>query len=158
VALTASWRDGSLGPRPTSIFTRNRIFPRNRIASRAVTGLESAMRAVVGVIGTLVTLGVAALGLFTAQRLSSPPVSPPVASEPDARGNIATCEKSDAIGISRVVEIDTTGGQIRLTASERIRLPPRQRSRFDIRRWTSAGQHRSRTQGAPTRMSQGDVF
>jgi peptidoglycan/xylan/chitin deacetylase (PgdA/CDA1 family) len=100
------------------------------------------MRAVVGVIGVLVTLGVAALGLFTAQRLSSPPghvagpafrdqasppsststtasapaatpnltISSPVASEPDARGNIATCEKSDAIGISRVVEIDTTGG------------------------------------------------
>jgi peptidoglycan/xylan/chitin deacetylase (PgdA/CDA1 family) len=99
------------------------------------------MRAVVGVIGVLVTLGVAALGHFTAQRLSSPPghvagpgfrdqasqpsssttasapaptrdltISPPVASEPDARGNIATCEKSDAFGISRVVEIDTTGG------------------------------------------------
>jgi peptidoglycan/xylan/chitin deacetylase (PgdA/CDA1 family) len=139
------------------------------------------MKAVVGVIAALVTLGIAALGLFTAQQLSSrpdhvagpafrdrgasatavqpsssttPSVSPAplVGSAPDAatssaappiasdqasqsnafsgqpgvatidssstassealspKSNIAPCEKPDNMGLSRVVEIDTTGG------------------------------------------------
>jgi peptidoglycan/xylan/chitin deacetylase (PgdA/CDA1 family) len=144
--------------------------------SVAVVWVENAMKTVVGVIAALVTLGMAALGLFTAQQLSSPPdhvagpafrdqatsaratqssvsttasVSPAplvgsapdaatssapplVASEPVpqsnadsrlmgvgttvspeasvARSNIAPCEKPDTMGVSRVVEIDTTGG------------------------------------------------
>jgi peptidoglycan/xylan/chitin deacetylase (PgdA/CDA1 family) len=130
------------------------------------------MKTVVGVIAALVTVGLAALGLLTAQRLFPPPddvalrdrgtgattrpsvptipsvsaaapvasapaqpassAPPPVASEqtspsnadsrltgetttnsPEASGarsNIAPCEKPDAMGVSRVVEIDTTGG------------------------------------------------
>jgi peptidoglycan/xylan/chitin deacetylase (PgdA/CDA1 family) len=126
------------------------------------------MKTVVGVIATLLTVGIAALGVLTAQRLSSPPdraagisfrdqgtgattrplvaatptvsaatpgasapapassAPPPVASErasgltgvtttdssdaSSARSNIATCEKPDAMGVSRVVEIDTIGG------------------------------------------------
>jgi hypothetical protein len=94
----------------------------------------------------LVTVGIAALGLLTAQQLFShsdqvagptfrdqgtgattrpsvsakPSVSAavPVASAPaddsseasSAKSNVATCEKPDAIGVARVVEIETTGG------------------------------------------------
>jgi peptidoglycan/xylan/chitin deacetylase (PgdA/CDA1 family) len=101
---------------------------------------------IVGVIAALVTVGIAALGLFAAQQLFSPPdhvagpafrdqgtgattrplvsakpsvsAAVPVASAPaddsseasSAKNNMATCEKPDAIGVSRVVEIDTTGG------------------------------------------------
>jgi len=134
------------------------------------------MKAVVGVMAALVTFGLAALGLSTAQQLSSPandfagqvftdpakstiapaaqptgsstahlfaaapgistpaePASsapPPFASDqdqqnktiespeasdasseaPSAKSDIAGCEKPDAMGISRVLEIDTTGG------------------------------------------------
>ena len=130
------------------------------------------MKTVIGVIAALVTVGLAALGLLTAQRLfpspdhvafrdqgtgattrpsvsTTPSVSaaPPVTSAPaepassappsgapeqasqsnadsrltgetttnspeasGARSNIPLCEKPDAMGISRVVEIDTTGG------------------------------------------------
>jgi peptidoglycan/xylan/chitin deacetylase (PgdA/CDA1 family) len=97
------------------------------------------MKAVVGVIAALVTLGLAAFAMYAAYELSSPPnsvvepaftqgTSSPaarssgsMASWPDledlegselsgARSNIATCEKPDAMGVSRVVEIDTTGG------------------------------------------------
>ena len=148
------------------------------------------MKAVVGVLAALVTVGIAALSVFTAQQLSSPPnhvadpaflnspnsdqgtrataaspsrvmtpwpgledpttsvptaapvasapaepassAPPPVASEqapqsnadsglttvtttdrPEASGarsDIASCEKPDAMGVSRLVEIDTTGG------------------------------------------------
>jgi peptidoglycan/xylan/chitin deacetylase (PgdA/CDA1 family) len=93
----------------------------------------------IGVIAALVTVGIAALSLFTAQQLFSPPghvagpafrdqgtgattrpfvstkpsvsAAVPVGSEASsARSNIATCEKPDAMGVSRVVEIDTTGG------------------------------------------------
>jgi hypothetical protein len=103
-------------------------------------------RKIVGVIAALVTVGIAALGLFTAQQLFShsdqvagptfrdqgtgaatrpsvsakPSVSAavPVASAPaddsseasSAKSNVVTCEKPDAIGVARVVEIDTTGG------------------------------------------------
>ncbi len=146
------------------------------------------MKAIVGVIAALVTFGFAALGLFAAQQLSSPPshvaagpefidraqgtivraaqptgsatapvsaAAPdasaraepplsaprPIASEQDpqsdaqsgqtgvatiespqapaatsevrgARSNTAPCEKPDAMGVARVVEIDTTGGPL----------------------------------------------
>jgi peptidoglycan/xylan/chitin deacetylase (PgdA/CDA1 family) len=99
------------------------------------------MKAVVGVIAAFVTLGLAALVMFAAHELSSPPtvVEPPFtssdqgasspaarssssmtswpdlqdleSSEPSsARSDIVTCEKPDAMGVSRVFEIDTTGG------------------------------------------------
>jgi peptidoglycan/xylan/chitin deacetylase (PgdA/CDA1 family) len=42
---------------------------------------------------------------------SDPPVTTTDSSDaPSARSDIATCEKPDAMGVSRVVEIDTTGG------------------------------------------------
>ena len=142
------------------------------------------MKTIVGVIAAVVTVGIAALGLFAAQQVSSPPshvaagpafndpaqgtivraaqpagsapvstaaphasapaeppssAPPPIASEqdpqsdahpsqtgvatiespeapaatsevPGARSNTAPCEKPDAMGVARVVEIDTTGG------------------------------------------------
>jgi peptidoglycan/xylan/chitin deacetylase (PgdA/CDA1 family) len=145
------------------------------------------MKTIVGVIVALVTLGFAALGIFAAQQLSSPPshiaarsaftdpaegtivpaaqptgpatarvsaaadasapaepptsAPPPIASDqdpqsdahsgqtgeatiegtgspaatskvPGARSNLASCEKPDAVGVARVVEIDTTGGPL----------------------------------------------
>jgi peptidoglycan/xylan/chitin deacetylase (PgdA/CDA1 family) len=120
------------------------------------------MKTIVGVIAALVAVGITALGLLTAQQLSSSPdhdqdtsapaarhsrvMTPwpdlndattsvpapaPVASTPaepassaqsysvtgvtttdssEASGASAPCEKPDAMGVSRVVEIETTGG------------------------------------------------
>jgi hypothetical protein len=44
-----------------------------RQLSTATERLEDAMKTVVGVIAALLTVGIAAQGLLTAQRLSSPP-------------------------------------------------------------------------------------
>ena len=110
------------------------------------------MKAVVGVIAALVTLGLAALGMFAVQHLSSASnrvaasrfsnshqatsaqapklLSRSMTPWPDledlntsvskardseafgARGGSTSCDKPDAMGVSRVFEIDTTGGPV----------------------------------------------
>ena len=88
------------------------------------------MKPVLGVMAALVVVGIAALGPLTAQQLSSPPDHDQGTSAPaappsrvmtpwpdfeDSTTSIPTadsrpCEKPNAMGIARIVEIDTTGG------------------------------------------------
>ena len=115
----------------------NCVLAGNHLLSAAVVRVENAMKPVLGVMAALVVVGIAALGPLTAQQLSSPPdhdqgtsapaappsrvmtpwpdfedstTSIPTTDSPEASNARAPCEKPDAMGIARIVEIDTTGG------------------------------------------------
>ena len=68
----------------------------------------------------------------------------------------ATCANPDALGVSRVVEIDTTGGPgFGFEHFKQFDFLDRQGSRADLRRRPVAGQHARGAEGARGRMHQG---
>ena len=71
----------------------------------------------------------------------------------------AACANPDALGVSRVVEIDTTGGPgFGFETFQAARFPHRQGSRADLRRRPVAGQYAGGAEGARRRMHQGGVL